>query len=932
MSNLLGNILIKLGFDGAGFFSGMSKAEAVAKSTGKEIESSLRGVGSAAEVALAPFGEFGQVVGAAFDKMGSSAASALESITKFAGGGGLGLVAGAAAGAAAAVVAADAAFIGIAVHAAENANKIYEMSQKTGVAVETLSGFAAVGRIFGVNADSMAKALEKMGKSAFAAGTAADDSKTAYGRLGIAVKDANGQLRPTSDLLLDVADKFSDMPDGVAKTALAMQIFGKAGADMIPFLNEGKEGIKDYTEAAEKMGAVLTEKSAAAAHQFTKDLSLMQLGVTGVENKIMDALVPTLTVLTDQFVGALEEPDSAFNTLLTIITNITKAIITVGETVWAVFQQIGAIIGTEMAMWVTAGETMANVSQKLLHLDFKGAEAAAAEGMRAVVAEVKQGAEQSAKVWTDYGTTVGKVWNPPPPPEPKKRPHDADDGSAETLRQQEAAEKQALEITLARYKEQLAAAHLYYEQGIIDSQQLVDAETTATNLSYQAHVNYFEKLKKLYSNDPIKLQAVAADEQKFKLEELAKNTESLANATKKFNEESLKAIEQSKKMFDKEQAEDLKRIDKATLDYVASLRALAAAEQAEEKAKGKGDYLDQVEAIQAAMEEGVKSKRAGWKEIEALDRQEEEKELAEAKAHQADLVKAVQQAQTALTVAQSSGDQTRVLEAKAQMNQLKAAYAQSSAEIQQILNTFGKKISADQAKQMQDMMKVIDKFNSQFTSAFHGIITGTQSVGQAFKKMFLGIITDLADFVVQWILKKTEMWIMDKVLSTAARATEGPAQVASAAAVGTANAIASFAAAPWPVDMGAPAFGASIGAAIAALAPAAAAEKGGIVDGSFGQAVPILAHGKEMILPADISTGLQTMIKGNRFPASRSFGSGILPHLAAASNAAQHHYYIDARGTDASVVGRIERAMKGMEDRSVARSISAVNDRAGRRA
>jgi len=308
MSNILGNILVALGFDGAGFFSGMTKAEAVAKSTGKEIEGALRGVGSAAEEALAPFGEFGAVVGNALDKVGSSAASALESITKFAGGGGLGLVAGAAAGAAAAVVAADAAFVGIAVHAAENANKIYEMSQKTGVAVSTLSAFTTVGKIFGVDAEQMGKALEKMGKSAFAAASAADASKTAYGRLGVEVKDANGQLRPTSDLLLDVADKFSNMPDGVAKTALAIQIFGKAGADMIPFLNEGREGIKEYTDAADKMGAVLDEKTALAAHQFTKDLSLMQIGVQGVENKIMSALVPALTTVTDQFARRPQAP------------------------------------------------------------------------------------------------------------------------------------------------------------------------------------------------------------------------------------------------------------------------------------------------------------------------------------------------------------------------------------------------------------------------------------------------------------------------------------------------------------------------------------------------------------------------------------------------------------------------------------------------
>jgi hypothetical protein len=420
----------------------------------------------------------------------------------------------------------------------------------------------------------MGSALQKLNKSAFAAATAADDSKSAYARLGIAVKDADGQLRPTSDLLLDVADKFSNMPDGVAKSALAMQIFGKAGAEMIPFLNEGKDGIKEYTDAATKMGVVLSTDAASAAHQFSKDLSMLELGVQGIENKIMTALVPALTVVADQFVSAMEEPDSTLNTLLTIITNITKAIITVGETVYAVFKQIGTVIGTELAIWETAGETMAKVSDRLLHLDFEGAKQAAKDGMAAVVAQVQYGAQESTQVWKDYSATVGKVWNPPPPPKPKERTQAADDSSIETLKQQETAEKQALDITLDRYKQQLSAAHLYYEQGTIDTQQLVEAETTAANLSYQAHLNYFAKLRSLYANDPVKLQAIAADETKFKLEDLAKTTDSLAAATKKYNEEATKAMEQSQKAFAKDQDEQLKRISKATLDYAKSLHAL----------------------------------------------------------------------------------------------------------------------------------------------------------------------------------------------------------------------------------------------------------------------------------------------------------------------------------------------------------------------
>lgn len=929
MSNILGNILVALGFDGAGFFTGMTKAEAVAKSSGKEIEGAFRGMGSAAEAAFAPFGEFGGIVGAAFNKIGSSAASALEHVTKFAGGGGLGLMAGAAAGAVAAVLAVDAAFVGIAIHATENANKMYEMSQKTGIAVETLSAFSAVGKIFGVDAESMGKALEKMNKSVFAAATAGETAKNAYTRLGIAIKDTDGAIRPTSDILLDVADKFSKMPNGVAKTALAMQIFGKAGAEMIPFLNEGKDGIKEYTEAASKMGAVLSEQAAASAHQFQKDLALVKLGVEGVENKIMTALVPSLNVVADQFVAALEEPDSAFNTLLTIIIDITKAVLTVGETVWAVFQLIGASVGSQIAVFATAGETLAKISQKLLHLDFSGAETAAKEGMAAVVAEVKSGAAQSAQIWKDYTSSVGKIWNPPPPKEEKKVKK-GDNDADENQKQEEAAAKQILEITLARYKSQSAAARLYYEQGSIDAKQLLDAEITATNLSYQSHISYFEKLKKLYADDPVKLQAIAAEETKFKLEDLAKSTDTLATATKKYNEEAHKGLEQTEKSLEKDQSEQLKRISKATLDYAESLKAVATAEQNADNAKGKGDTASQVEDIQQSMEEGLTSKRAGWKQIATLDQAEYQRELTDLQDHDNDLKIEMQSAETALAAARASGNQSQVLEARAHLNAIKAATVQNQADITNLTTQFNKKLATDQKQSTAGMMQVLGKFNSQFMGAFNGMISGTQSVGQAFKKMFTGIIMDLADFVVQWLLKKAEMWIADKLLSTTARATEGPAAVASAAAIGTANAIASFALAPWPIDMGAPAFGATIGTSIMAMAPAAAAEKGGLVDGSLGQKVPIMAHGKEMILPADLSIGIQNMIKGNRFPANGTNGPGILPHLAAASNGGLH-VHVDARGAHAGVSQEIHRAITQMGHQAVARSVAAVQDRAGRR-
>lgn len=58
-----------------------------------------------------------------------------------------------------------------------------------------------------------------------------------FSRLGVSVTDAAGQLRPTEDVLLDLADAFAAMPDGAEKSALAVKLFGKSGVELI--LNQG---------------------------------------------------------------------------------------------------------------------------------------------------------------------------------------------------------------------------------------------------------------------------------------------------------------------------------------------------------------------------------------------------------------------------------------------------------------------------------------------------------------------------------------------------------------------------------------------------------------------------------------------------------------------------------------------------------------------
>ena len=126
----------------------------------------------------------------------------------------------------------------------DSADELGKASQKFGIPVETLSALKYAANLADVSFESLSKGLGKLSKAMLSGavdptGEAAKNFKA----LGISVTDAGGNIRSTEAVFGDVAEKFSKMDDGATKTAMAIRIFGKSGADLIPLLNEGRTGI-----------------------------------------------------------------------------------------------------------------------------------------------------------------------------------------------------------------------------------------------------------------------------------------------------------------------------------------------------------------------------------------------------------------------------------------------------------------------------------------------------------------------------------------------------------------------------------------------------------------------------------------------------------------------------------------------------------------
>lgn len=173
--------------------------------------------------------------------------------------------------------------------AIDTADNLAKMSAKTGVSVEQLSKFKQAADLGGTSIEGVSSAMLKLNKGlAGGTGPAAD----ALSQLGISANDASGKLKSTDQVMLEVADKFQAMPDGAEKSALAMQLFGKSGAEMIPMLNGGRKGI-------EGLSATMSTDFAKKAEVFNDKITTIQSKLMELAVNLGSALMPAFTALTD---------------------------------------------------------------------------------------------------------------------------------------------------------------------------------------------------------------------------------------------------------------------------------------------------------------------------------------------------------------------------------------------------------------------------------------------------------------------------------------------------------------------------------------------------------------------------------------------------------------------------------------------------------
>jgi hypothetical protein len=187
-------------------------------------------------------------------------------------------------------------------HSLDSADALYKLAQSAGTTTETLSVLNYAAGLSNVSSETLGKGLDKLSKSAFSAQNGNQALTNVFTRLKVSAVDATGHLKDSGVLFGEISTKFAGMADGAGKTALAMTLFGKAGAGLIPLLNQYGAEQEKVNEEAHRFGLVLSSSTAKVAADAHDNLERLKLVFQGLGYSLLGATLPAIANLVDRLI------------------------------------------------------------------------------------------------------------------------------------------------------------------------------------------------------------------------------------------------------------------------------------------------------------------------------------------------------------------------------------------------------------------------------------------------------------------------------------------------------------------------------------------------------------------------------------------------------------------------------------------------------
>ena len=256
---------------------------------------------------------------------------------------------------------------------AKAGDEIAKMSRRTGISTEALSEMRHIAEISGTSLSAFEKSIKKMQRTIYDASTGQAEYVDTFEALGVAMEDIVGKTPEEQFWIL--RDALAEVDDFSTKAALAAEVFGRSGTDLMPIIDDTAESIQELKQETHDLNQVWDEEAALASEGYMDAMANLKGAFGGIKNQLAEALLPLFTdlilLLTDhlkpiiEWLGDHEEFAELLFGIAAAITGTGGALLALGLLIKTLAMVRMALIAT-MSFMGPAGWTALGVGASVL--------------------------------------------------------------------------------------------------------------------------------------------------------------------------------------------------------------------------------------------------------------------------------------------------------------------------------------------------------------------------------------------------------------------------------------------------------------------------------------------------------------------------------------------------------------------------------------
>ncbi|MBQ2812325.1 MAG: hypothetical protein IJE63_03650 [Clostridia bacterium] len=193
-------------------------------------------------------------------------------------------------------------------------------SQRLGLSYEMYQKWDYAMQISGSSIDAAAMGLKTLTNTFDDANRGTATAVEKFNRLGLSLNDLQSLSR--EELFETVVHALQNVSNETEKAALANDLFGRSGQELLPMLNTTEEELRGLLAEAENYGTIMSDDAVRASAAFQDSLTKLSSTFNGLKNNITANLLPGLTDVVNGFADLIIGSDTAGDQIKSGISNV----------------------------------------------------------------------------------------------------------------------------------------------------------------------------------------------------------------------------------------------------------------------------------------------------------------------------------------------------------------------------------------------------------------------------------------------------------------------------------------------------------------------------------------------------------------------------------------------------------------------------------